>query len=493
MAFIEFGEYTPDLPSFNKNGVISAKNVIPKGTSYGQFPGAAVYSTNALEGACQGAFRTRDTGGNAINFAGTSSKLYKLGSGTWSDVSIAGGYSTAADDRWEFIQFGSEIIALNYTDTMQTYTMGSSSLFADVTGSPPRARTGAAVRDFLVVGNTVDTDGTLPHRVRWAGIGTTNSWAVSSATQADFQNLDGPGGWVQRIVGGEYGVIFQERSITRMTYVGSPAVFQFDEVESNRGTPAPGSVVKIGNWIAYLGQDGFYIFDGQTSIPIGTNRVDKTFFADLDETYVNNIRAASKFDEKIIYWAYPGVGNTGGRCNKILMYNYSPTATKRWSFAEVDVINLFSSAAEGYTLEGLDTISTDIDSLSVSLDSKAWTSNTNNLSGFNSSHFMVNFNGDALAASIDTQEVQLIENKRAKVTKLRPVVEGTASTVTVQTSERNTLNEDVTWNSAVSTESSGFACVRSNARYHRFRANITGGFDHAQGIEVVDAAPAGRR
>ena len=44
-------------------------------------------------------------------------------------------------------------------------------------------------------------------------------------TQSDSEDRP-DAGWVQRIVGGvEYGLVFQQTAVTRMTYPGLPAVF----------------------------------------------------------------------------------------------------------------------------------------------------------------------------------------------------------------------------------------------------------------------------
>lgn len=492
MAFIPFGEYTPDIPDYMNTGATIAKNVIPLGKSYGEFPGASIYTSAGLGSKCKGATRGRSPAGVAFNFSGDASKLYKLADAVWTDVSVGGGYSTGADDMWEFTQFGSEILATNYTNVIQTYTMGTSSAFANLGGTPPKARHIATIRDFVVTANTVDADGVIPERVRWAGLGTSTSWTVSSTTQADYQDLIGQGGWCQKVVGGEYGVVFQERAIWRMTYVGSPAIFQFDQVEFGRGTPAPGSVVKVGNFIAYLGIDGFYIFDGQQSIPIGTNRVDRTFYDEVDSNYFYNISSAVDPKKQIIYWAVPVTGNNNGRPNKIWMYNYAPNAEKRWAFAETETEFIYLSSGESYTLEGLDAISTNLDLLPFSLDSRVWTGNTSNLSGFDSSHRLVNYTGTALDATIETGEATLHENNRTQVTKVRPVVDGSGTT-TVQIGTRNLLSESISWDGAVSLNNAGDAPVRTNARFHRARVNISGGFNHAQGVEVVNFTKAGAR
>lgn len=487
------GEYLPDLPSFNNTGVTEAKNVIPGGDSYLQFPGLTVYS-DALTARCQGAIFAKDSGGNSFNFAGDATKLYKLAIAAWSNVSKVGGYSTNSDERWFFSTYGQRVLATNFTDAIQTYLMGTSSAFADLSATAPKARYITAMRDFVVVGNTFDSvDGNVPNRIRWSAIGDPTSWTVSSSTQADYQDLDSSKGWVKQVIGGEYGVVFQERAINRMTYVGSPVIFQFDEIEINRGLLASGGVVKIGNFIAYLGLDGFYIFDGNQSISIGENKINRTFFNDVDLGYLDRISATADLDKQIIYWSYPGSGNTGGRPNKILMYNYSPNATKRWSYAEIETEVIYISLSEGYTLDTLDSLSGSIDALTIYLDSRFYTGDNYILSAFNSDHKLSTFTGSPLTALIETQEAQFFEGRRSTLNLSRPLVDGNSSTVTLQIGTRNNLTESVTWGSAISANSTGEFESRSNARYHRGRLNISGGFNHAQGIEVLHTVDGGSR
>lgn len=490
---IEFGEWLPDLPDFDNPGATIIKNVIPAGASYKQFPSLTVYS-NALSAVCRGATAGRDaTSGNSANFAGDATKLYKMSTASWSDVSKSGGYNLTTDERWYFTQFGNRILATNIADPIQSFTIGSSTAFANLGATAPQARYITSLRNFLAVANTFDgTDGFVPNRVRWSSFNDPTTFTVSATTQSDYQDLNADFGWCKQIVGGEYGVVFQERAITRMTYIGSPIVFQFDVVEANKGTQASGSVIKFGNNTAYWGIDGFNIFDGTQSIPIGANKIDKYFNSDLDTNYISRICAAVDYTNQVIAWAYPGAGNVSGRCNKILMYNYSPTATKRWAFAEVDIEFLYNSLAEGYTLEQLDTISSNLDLLPFSLDSRVYTGNNVLLSAFDSNHKLNTFTGAALTAVLETMEAQITPGQKTNLLLVRPVVDGTG-TVTMQIGTRDLLSASNSYGSAISVDSNGNCQTRTNARYHRARVNIAGGFTHAQGIDVLDFKPSGIR
>lgn len=490
---IPFGEYLPDLPSFGNPGATIAKNVIPGGIHYEQFLAMAVYS-NALTARAQGAFSARDIDGTVYNFAGDATKLYRLSSATYSDVSrLAGGaYSTGTDEQWNFTQFGRQVVATNFNNAVQVYTMGSSSNFAALGGSPPKARYCTIVKnDFLVLGD-LDT-GT--YKVQWSPQGNiSGTWGTDAATLADSQDLNSEFGFVRQVVGGAYGTIFQEQAITRMTFVGSPLAFTFDQMETGKGTQAPGSVCKIGNAIFYLGLDGFYIFDGSQSIPIGANKIDKTFFADLDQNYMDRIRSVADLRKMIVYMSYPGSGNTGGRPNRMMVYNYSPNAQRRWARVDIDTECLNATRATGYTLDSLDTLSSSIDALTASLDSEIYTGGQFILAAFDSDKKLNFFNGAALTATLETAEFQLFPGRRSELLKSRPIVEGDSNTViTLTPLHRNELADSYTTDTAISLNSTGIFPMRANDMFHRQRVSISGGFTSASGIDLLEVADVGER
>lgn len=489
---VEFGTYLPDLPPNENQGATIANNVLPLQQGYKSFPNIADFSTNTLDSKCLGAISGLDNSGNSYNFAGDASKLYLLSSNSWSNVSKVGGYTTSSEEKWRFTQYKNRIIGTNYSDNIQSYVLGTSSAFADLSASAPRARYLDVVRNFLVLGNIFDaSDGDVPYRVAWSALGDETDFTPSATTQSDINDLEGYGGWVKQVVGGEYGIVFKENAIWRMTYVGSPAIFQFDELERDKGTPASNSVTKIGSLIPYLGQDGFYIFDGRQSISIGENQVDKTFYQDVNQDLFDEIIATVDPINKIIFWAYPSL-NSVGNCDKIIAYNYSANAKKRWATADLDVEYIYRSLSEGYTMETLDNVNNNLDLIEPSLDSRYWTGGVVALSAFNTSHKLCTFSGSALAATIETGEFSVKEGMRGFLRELRAKVEG-YETMTLQIGQRNSLSESVTWGSAISPNNAGNFPIRINSKYIRARVNLTGGFDFAQGIETIGAKAGGKR
>mgnify|MGYP003345204263 CR=1 FL=1 len=222
--------------------------------------------------------------------------------------------------------------------------------------------------------------------------------------------------------------MFGEQGIYRVSYEGPPTIFRFDMVDRARGCVAAGSIVNNGTFAAYLGGDGWYVFDGARSLPIGGQKVDKWFYADLDQNYLHRITGTIDPINKLFFWSYPGAGNSGGTPNRLLVYNW---ALQRWSVAEVTCELIHRSLSEGYTLESLDATGYTLDALPYSLDSRAWTGGSPFLSAFDPSHKLALFNAASLAAVLETTNFALDGGNRVFVSGVRPFIDGGAPTVQI--------------------------------------------------------------
>lgn len=499
--FIPFAEWKPDSPDLGDDA-ITITNVIPMEDHYIPMPTFNGYSLNNLTYRAQGAFAARDIDGTIYNFAGDAQNLYRLSSSSYSNISrVAGGiYTTGSDEQWNFTQFGRNVYATNFNDVIQVYTMGSSTNFAALAGSPPHARyLGVVGNDFLMLGN-LDI-GT--YTVQWSPQGNpAGTWGTDPATLADKQDLASEWGWIKGVVGGWYGTIFQEHAITRAQFAGSPLGFEFFRVEENKGTFIPGSICKIGGGIFYRGFDGFYIFDGQQSIPIGVNRVDRFFSDDFDNNYPDRVRTVCDQTKMLVYMSYPSSNNDAGACDRMLIYNYSPTAQKKWTLIDLlpdsltGIECLHSFLSEGYTLDSLDTLSGSIDALVASLDSESYTGGVYSLGAFSIAAELGLFNSGALTSYLTTGEFQPVPMSRSQITRVRPIIDTqtTAPSMSLDWYYRVTQQASPTHSGAFGQLSAtGDFVPRVNGHYHRGKISMIGAFDKAMGLEILEVTSTGER
>lgn len=495
------GEWLPDQPDYQNQGSANVRNVFPRTqTSYGPVATPSPYS-DALGDRCQGAAAYISNSGNTNIFAGDATKLYNLVSGgsTWTDVSKGGGYNTPATGQWHFDVFNNIALATNYADPIQAFTLGSSTAYADLSADAPKAKYIETVKGFLVTAYTNDgTFGVQPQRVWWSGLADPTNWPTpgsiaAAQAQSSYNDLFGAAGSITGLIGNlgtADAAVFMEHAVWRMLYVGPPLTFDFLPAEGVKGCPAPNSIVQYGNLVYYLGEDGFYVFDGTSSQPIGAQKFDSTFYADLDQSYMERVWAAVDPANKTIMWAYPGAGNTNGNPNHILIYNWS---LQRAAILDITLEVVMRLVSIGYTLDELYTVlGYTIDGLPAGLDSALWQGGLTLLGLFDTDHKLNFFTGENLAATVDTTETQFIPGKRAIITNARPLVDGGIPSVAV--GHRDRLVDPVTWTSAIPMNSLGTSPVRTSGRYTRAEITLPAGSDflNIQGTEI-EASSAGIR
>ena len=501
---IPFGEWLPDAPDYNNPGMTAADGIIPKSDRtygpLGQLSNAvsAQIGGDAAERVC-GAGSFRDDDGDTFTFAGRIGGLYQLQSTAWTDVSTSGGYSTAIDGFFRLTSFGNRVIATNFDDPVQSYVMGTSTAFANLSGSAPKARHVAVIGDFLMLGNTFDSvDDARPNRVWWSAQNDPTSWptpgtTAAAAAQSDYQDFPS-GGWVQGItgaVGGADGVIFQDRAIRRIVYTGPPTIFAFQEVDRSRGCIAPNSIVNVGDFAFYLAEDDFYAFNGQTSQALGAGKIAKHFFSKLDQDARHLIYGAADTINKIVFWTYPENGGAGD-ADRLIMFNWETgmwtEASNDFSGGSIAAYMIFEDATQGYTVDGPELGPLDIDdpaNFGFPLDSRVWTGGKPVLSVISSGNRLQRFSATARKATLDTPEVG--GPTRQYVSGIKPYVDvATVSDVTVSLRTRDEPGASITTGSAVATGGDTWTRFHADTRFVRARVQIAAGasWNNASGVDI---------
>jgi len=363
------------------------------------------------------------------------------------------------------------IIGTNNSNPMQAFTLGTSSAFADLAATAPVCKYLTVVRDFVVTAFTTESSVVYPARVRWSGINDETSWGTSQVTQADYQDIP-DGSQIVGIRGGEFGLILMEKGITRMSYVGTPFVFQFDNISRGKGCIAAGSIAQLQGITFFLSDDGFYTCDGQNVTAIGSEKVDRWFFSNADESAFDTMSCAVDPVRKLIIWNFK---NTFAQ-RVLAIYNFR---TQKWTYGDAGTDYISDASTSATTLEGLDSLSSSIDALTVSLDSILYMGGKYFLGGTYGTRVMT-YNGASATGNIITGDLNA--GGRSVVTLARPLVDAGSATVAV--ASRTLLSEQTNFGTAGTADSDNRISLRSNGNYHQFRVIPTGNWKTAVGLDV---------
>jgi hypothetical protein len=233
------------------------------------------------------------------------------------------------------------------------------------------------------------------------------------------------------------------------------------------------------------------MFNGERSIPIGAEKVDTFFFDDSSPHHLDRLSCSIDPINQVVGWSYVSTESTAGTPDKIIMFNYS---VGRWSLAQLDHEFIGTIISPSFTLEALATISSSLDALGTSLDSRFFRGGQSAFAASSSSK-IASFTGDALAATLETAEFEPAKLKKSLVKSVTPYVtsKDVAPTLTVQVGSRSRQIDTVSFTASANLNTDNFVPVRSNGRYHRVRVNASGGtWRYALGVDV-ETSSLGRR
>ena len=422
---------------------------------------------------------------------GDATKLYHLESRIAVDRSIGGGYTLGTEDRWQFAQFGDNVVAVALGEAPQRHNMLTpATAFVNLAGSPPSGATGVArVNDFLMMGK----DFTL----HWSAFNNIQDWTPDDATQAGNQLLDQEQGEIQTIIGLDYAVIFQERAIRRAIYVGPPIKWDFGQeaVEKRRGCISRNAAAVWGRSVFYAADDGFYMFDGQASTPIGYGKVDDYFVSNLNYAYRHKVCCAVDGINKLFVVGFPVGGATN--ISELLIFSLQDG---RWTHDVMDLEYLFDSPVEALTVDSFHSLfpADNLDAAAITpddIDSAAFDDERRLLAAVRSNHRLGFFTGNNRPATIETGEFEPQPGRRALVTEVWPLGDFPQAAVSASLGYRRALpGAALTYTNPTGMNRAGFCPQRMDARFMRGRLQIAAAaaWRRAEGLNYTAQLTGGR-
>jgi hypothetical protein len=482
---IPLGPWLPDRPSIREPHLRDAKGVIPAAEGYEPLASLTEQS-NALAARCRGAVAARDIDGTVHIYAGTGTDLYELATdASWTDRTRTSGgdYSATDTTRWFFATFKDRMVAANGSDVLQYIDMSTAATnFANLPNAPSAAFV-TSLGEFLFCANT----GASAMQLKWSAISDSESWTpgTNQSDEVDFPD----GGRITGLAATDVLYVFQESAIRRVVYVGPPTVMNIDVIERGRGCVEPGSLAQLGRLFFYLSEDGFYMFNGEQSQPIGAEQVDEWFKRDLSLSFRYRMSSAIDPVHKVVVWSYTSISSPSGQPDTLLLYNW---VANRWAYARVDCEAILASLTLGYTLEGLDAVYPNLDAMPVSLDDPTLTGGALRFAAFSTVHKLAWFTGPTVEAELTTGDVQLAQSGRALLKSVYPACDASGCTVAV--SARQAPSDAVMFGAANTKQASGRVPLRASGRWFRARIGVPAGtsWTHCNALEW-EAVGAGRR
>jgi hypothetical protein len=195
----------------------------------------------------------------AVIYVGTTTKLWGFdGVSSWTDYSGAVYTNTATD--WSFGQYGEISLATNRVNNLQFRDASTGNNFADVGGSPPKARLIVTQAEQVLLFDL--NDGAEKQDAFAASApGDYTDWSGAGATTAT-RIRHRPGKITAAVAFKDYVLAFKQSSVYKLTYTGGTYKWRVELIAIGRGAFGKHDVVNTGDEVIFAGPGGAWRFDG---------------------------------------------------------------------------------------------------------------------------------------------------------------------------------------------------------------------------------------
>ena len=295
-----------------------------------------------------------DTGNGGTNTVGT----YQINVGL-NDAAVGSGWGAGTYSRgtwgsaanvtipstslrlWSMDNFGEDLLAnirggaIYYWDT----SAGTGTRAVNITSVSGSAQPQVANivlvserdRHVLAFGCDPEADpGNLdPLTIRFSSQESFTVWNASGTTTAGELRIGTGSEIVAAVQTKQQVVVFTDRSVSAMQYIGAPFTFGLSEVSTNTSIVGQNAAVAVGDSVYWMGNDVFYRYDGNVSIlPCA---VEEYVFDNVNSSQLSKVTAGGNAEFNEVWWFYPSASSENN--DRYVVYNY---LEKIWFYGTLD-------------------------------------------------------------------------------------------------------------------------------------------------------------
>lgn len=174
-------------------------------------------------------------------------------------------------------------------------------------------------------GSSTDFD---PLLIRWASQDEPQVWGPTNLNSAGFIRVSRGSKIVRGLATRQEILVWTNSSLYSLQYTGTNDVFALQELADNLSIIGPRAVATANNVTYWMGQDKFYVYNGQVQTLPTTLR--QYVYEDLNFNQVDQIVAGTNEGFTEIWWFYPS--STSNWNNRYVIYNHLENA---WYYGSI--------------------------------------------------------------------------------------------------------------------------------------------------------------
>ncbi|MDB5541981.1 MAG: hypothetical protein JWQ89_3708 [Devosia sp.] len=255
-------------------------------------------------------------------------RVYSDDGTTRTDLTPTTAYTGSVDDRWTGGSASGVLVINNGVDQPQFWGGDTAVKFANLTGwnSAWRAASMRPFKNYLVALDITKSGARYPHMVKWSSAADPGSlppsWDETDATKdAGEQPIsDTTDFLIDQLALGDINVIYKERSMFGMQYIGPPYIWRFYRLPGESGMLTRGCAVNTPKGHVVLTSGDLILHNGQGPQSIVSGRMRKWLFNSIDPTNYARSFLVTNPALNEVWVCFPTTGQAA--CTLALVWNW---------------------------------------------------------------------------------------------------------------------------------------------------------------------------
>lgn len=257
---------------------------------------------------------------------------------TQTEITPAGLFTGAQDDRWSGGTLSGILVLNNGIDQPQFWAGNVANDLANLTGwnSNWRCASMRPFKNYLIAFDITKSGTRYPHMVKWSHVAipgaVPTSWDETDVTKdAGEQDLaETPDLLVDALPMGDVMIVYKERSMYSMSFIGAPYIWRFQKLPGDSGMLTRGCAVNtpLGHVVLTSGDVVIHQAQGVNSICDGLIR--QFIFNNIDSTNYKRAFVTANPQKNEVMVCFPMNGST--YCDKAAVWNW---VDKTWGLRDL--------------------------------------------------------------------------------------------------------------------------------------------------------------
>jgi len=272
-------------------------------------------------------------------------RVLRFNNDSVTNVSIPNYNYQPLNGTWTTVKQAGVLYANNSNGTPMFIKKGQTN-FQDLTnwvGATTKCKALRGYKDFLLALNVNKAGVEYPTMIKWSDVTPYNTvpatWDETDQTRSSGENIlsDTQTEIIDGLTLRDDFIIYCDKSIYKMQFVGSPFIFSFMKIYDDEGIINANCVVEVAGVHFVFGNSDIYMFDGTARKSISAGRVRNKVYERLNKNLISKCFVSHDVTNKQVYFCYNTTNDevkypNADSCNEAVVYNY---VSDTWSFCDI--------------------------------------------------------------------------------------------------------------------------------------------------------------